>query len=65
MIKKILFLISIVIVSTTIHVNAQSAPLPEFFGIYLLDSKNLIELMPQKLDYVIPFRGLDVVPFFS
>ncbi len=59
MIKKILFLTLVVMVITTVQVSAQSIPLPEFFGVYILDSKTLIELTPQKLDYVIAFgRGL-------
>jgi hypothetical protein len=59
MIKKILFLTLIVIVITTVQVSSQMS-LPEFFGVYVLDSKTLIELSSQKLDYVVPFRGLPI-----
>jgi hypothetical protein len=61
MIKKILFLTLVIIVSAVIQVNSQSTPLPEFFGVYVLDSKTLIELTPQKLDYVMAFGlGLSI-----
>jgi len=54
--KIISVLSALIVFLISINVWADSSqPLPKFFGIYIVDSKTLIELKPQTPDYVIAF----------